>query len=171
MKSHALLLSIRPKFALKILQRTKTVELRRLRPNISAGGKILIYASSPEKSLQAIAIVDRVHSACPTKLWYLYKHKVGISYTEFRDYFNGANIGYAIEFKSVQRFKTPVQLSTLKATWPDFHPPQSFRYFTNDELHVFLNTVLPYSQNEHTTQSTISSCSSAREAIIVISPV
>lgn len=137
-----LLLSISPKFVLRILQHKKTVELRRIKPKITGGDAMLIYASSPEKALQAIAIVDNVTCAHPEKLWNKFRNKAGVSYDEFCDYFNGATVGYAIEFRDLEQFTLPVPLSTLRTIRPGFHPPQSYQYFTNTEITPILNHAL-----------------------------
>ena len=45
--SNNVLLSVRPKYAEKIFERTKTVELRRIRPKLlEEGDLVLLYVSS-----------------------------------------------------------------------------------------------------------------------------
>jgi predicted transcriptional regulator len=49
--SNILLLSIRPEYANKIFDRTKTVELRRVRPRLlNEGDRVVVYVSSPGTS-------------------------------------------------------------------------------------------------------------------------
>ena len=134
MQSHTLLISVNPKYVNKIIQRLKTIELRRLRPNISNGDKIVIYSSSPEKSIKAIAIVNKVISASPDDLWIMFNERLGINHEEFLEYFEDKAIGYAIELENVTAFPFPVDLATLKSNWPSFHPPQCYKYLTNDEF-------------------------------------
>ncbi|OPY17078.1 MAG: hypothetical protein A4E74_01521 [Syntrophus sp. PtaB.Bin075] len=139
MISRALLLSISPKFVIRILQHSKTVELRRVRPNVKDGDVVLIYASSPDKALQAMAIIDNVTCDHPKQLWNKFRNKAGVNYEEFCNYFDGATIGYAIEFRNLEQFTSPIPLSTLRTIRPGFHPPQSYQYFTKAEIKPILN--------------------------------
>lgn len=142
MNAQTLFLSISPKFVSKILRRIKTVELRRKRPNISSGDRVLIYATSPEKALHAVATVCNVTSAHPDDLWLQFQDRTGLSYNEFYEYFNNVSKGYAIEFKKVEALPLPVSLSTIRSIWPGFHPPQSYQYFTNEECVALLDLAI-----------------------------
>ncbi len=79
-------MSVLPKFAEKILSGLKTVELRKIRPKISAGDLILLYVTSPEKSLQAILRISDVKCDSPDALWKHARTCVGLSYTEYKTY-------------------------------------------------------------------------------------
>jgi predicted transcriptional regulator len=145
MNSQALFLSIAPKFAARILLRLKTVELRRVRPKVKKGDTILLYASSPEKKLYAMAVVEEVTFASPEILWSDVKNEAGITPKEFHGYFDGADIGYAIWFRDLEELPEPVELSKLRVLWPGFHPPQIYRYLSHKEFldlmdHVFYAT-------------------------------
>ena len=50
-KPQVLLLSIKPEFVQKILDKQKTIELRKAKPQLNIGDFILVYESSPTKSL------------------------------------------------------------------------------------------------------------------------
>ena len=70
MSSNAIVLSIRPQFADKILKGTKTVELRRVYPRrIGKGDRGLIYASSPVKSLVGGFEIARIVEKPLNELW------------------------------------------------------------------------------------------------------
>jgi predicted transcriptional regulator len=134
MLKRVLFLSLRPKYAEKILQGTKTVELRRARPSISEGDKVVLYVTSPTKAVKAISTVEDVHCARPDQLWRKIKDKAGITHAEFEEYFEGAQEGVAIHIKDVQELARPVTLSTLRKLWPNFSPPQSYLYFSDKQL-------------------------------------
>jgi predicted transcriptional regulator len=134
MLREALFLSVLPKYADKILRGIKTVELRRMRPTISEGDKIVIYISSPTMAVRAISVVDDISYARPDRLWSEIKDKAGVTRAEFNEYFDGAKKGVAIHIKDVQVLSFPIALSSLRQLWPNFKPPQSYRYFSTGEF-------------------------------------
>ena len=137
----ALLMSVRPKYAEKILQGMKTVELRRMRPSVSRGDLLLLYVSSPVKEVKGMSVIDRVTSSRPDKLWKQIRHKASITKDEFDSYFEGAEVAVAIHFSYVKRFALPVALPSLREFWPGFRPPQSYRYLTSKMVFEFLERV------------------------------
>jgi predicted transcriptional regulator len=148
--NRALLLSIRPKFVDKIMNGFKTVELRRVRPNIVAGDSLLIYASSPEKKLVALSVVCAVNSDSPQALWFKFSEATGLTLPEFEDYFCGAEVGFAITFNKIKKFETPITLSLLKKIWPGFKPPQIYRYLSPEEYSNLINTCAVWGRTETT---------------------
>ena len=60
------LLSIKPKYADKIFNGTKTVELRRICPKVTEGDLILVYVSSPVKALVGEFEVKKIVEALTT---------------------------------------------------------------------------------------------------------
>lgn len=134
----ALFLSVRPKYADRILHGIKTVELRRMRPSISEGDLIIIYISSPMKEIRAISIVESISCDKPDNLWKEVKAKAGVTRSEYEDYFNGAKVGVAIYIKEVRELAFPIALSSLRKIWPNFRPPQSYRYVSEDEVSEML---------------------------------
>ncbi len=128
-----LLLSIRPKFTDSILDGTKTIELRRTRPQVEPGDSVLIYASSPVKSIVGGFVVEELIQASPAGLWDRVKHTAGITQPEYDDYFNGAAVGYGIGVAGPWRLPDPIRLETLRARRPSFRPPQSYAYLPGDD--------------------------------------
>ena len=134
MPGNAIFLSIRPKYAEKILEGTKTVELRRVRPkHITRGALVLVYVSSPIKSLVGAFKVTQVMEKPLQDLWEMVQSKAGVSYEEFAAYFEGLTTGIGIFFNELWLFHKPIKLEDLKEIM-DFQPPQSFRYATASEL-------------------------------------
>jgi len=63
MINHAFLISIRPRFAEMIFAGSKTVELRRVCPKVSAGDLALVYVSSPAMELRGSFEVGKILTA------------------------------------------------------------------------------------------------------------
>ncbi|MFZ2444802.1 MAG: hypothetical protein WAW37_00450 [Syntrophobacteraceae bacterium] len=125
---NAVLLSIRPKYAQKIFNGTKTVELRRTCPRVQKGNLVLVYVSSPVKALAGFFKISQIIKETPERLWHLVGPDAGISKPEFDNYYSGAAIGFGICIDRVRRLNNPVSLEWLKVKWPGFLPPQSFCY-------------------------------------------
>lgn len=132
--SDAMLISIRPEFADRIFAGKKTVELRRTRPRVLSGDLILIYVTSPVKALMGICEVEQVITGTPEALWEELQDQAGMSAEEFESYYDGAELGVGICFRSAYRLATPLHLEVLRAKWPRFHPPQSYHYLSPDQV-------------------------------------
>lgn len=136
MKNKTLLLSIRPKYATKIFDGQKKVELRKVKPNLLPGDIVLVYVSSPIKQLQGTFIVDRIREATPEELWDEVKNIAGVSKQEFDDYYCESEKSYGIFLRTPQTLVNPIGLPDLRKLWKNFHPPQSYRYLSNLELNM-----------------------------------
>ncbi len=126
--SNILLLSIRPQFVNKLLNGSKSSELRRVKPRVVRGDVVLIYETSPTMALVGYGIVESVTTDRPDKLWQKVKKRSGITKLEFDQYYEGSDMGYAINFSNVDSLRTSVSLSLLRSKIDGFHPPQSYRY-------------------------------------------
>ncbi len=135
MSNNAILLSIRPQYANKIFEGRKRVELRRICPKyIKKGDLVLIYVSSPVKSLCGAFQVDKVVEKPLPELWKAVKGKAGVSRKEFNQYYQGLSVGTAIFFNNFWKLSCPIELRDLREQRTDFQPPQNFRYATDDDL-------------------------------------
>lgn len=128
MRQPALFLSVRPTFAQRILSGAKTIELRRVRPNVATGQPVLIYSSSPVMALLASARIDFIFSGNPCDLWDSVRHEAGVTRDEYDAYFDGAVVAVGIRLAAVKRLTNPIRLEELRQRWPWFKPPQSYRY-------------------------------------------
>ncbi len=133
MSEHALLLSIRPEYATKIFDGSKTVELRRVRPRLTSGDLVLVYASAPVKALLGAFEVAKVVEAPPAQLWTQVQEKAGLTHDQFDQYFDGAKQGYGIFLKRKWSLAEPVALDVLRKRQTNFRPPQSYHYLTQGE--------------------------------------
>jgi predicted transcriptional regulator len=138
MAKNALLMSIRPQYADKIFNGTKTVELRRIKPKfLSEGDLVLVYVSSPVKSLVGAFTVALVIKQPLQSLWEAVKDHAGVSEEEFSNYYQGVQTGVAIFIQNVWLLSEPLHLAQMKKNFKNFHPPQSFRYTS-------INTTIKY---------------------------
>jgi len=140
-RKRVILLSVLPKFARRILSGAKTVELRKIRPNVTEGDYVLLYVTSPEKSLQAILRVADIKSGSPDELWENACENTGLSYSEYKTYFNGARLGCAIHFDDMVALSQPISLADLRIIFPGFQPPQVHRYISPQELHALMGEI------------------------------
>lgn len=130
----ALFLSLRPRFAELLLSGEKSVELRRVRPSVSAGTTVLLYASSPRMTLVGRAQVAEVDVGRLGQIWRKYGADTGISQREYRDYFAGLQNAVAIKLIDVQRLAKPRPLDDLRQRLAGFQPPQSYRYLDRTQV-------------------------------------
>ena len=126
--SRALLLSLRPRFAAAILDGSKRVELRRIRPRAAPGTPVMIYETTPTQALVGGCWVSGVVVAEPDEVWELHGHLTSVRRAEFDAYFSGTNQAVAIQVTNPWSLEQPIGLESLRDAWPGFHPPQSFRY-------------------------------------------
>jgi predicted transcriptional regulator len=122
---NAVIISLHPQHANKILSGEKKVEFRRVwsKKSIST---VVIYSTVPVRRIVAVARVKQVHFGSPTSLWKLSKSiGGGLSRKSLYDYFFGKKTGYAIEFESI--FSSSEHISPYDVI-ENFHAPQSFSY-------------------------------------------
>ncbi|MBX2999273.1 MAG: ASCH domain-containing protein [Caldilineaceae bacterium] len=135
MSSNAIVLSIRPHYVDMIFNRTKTVELRRSRPKrVVQGSLVLVYASSPIRSLVGAFKIAKIVEKPLGELWELVKDTAGVTKEEYLEYFQGLDSGVGIFLDDVWLLDAPINLDDWAEQGISFHPPQSFRYATDDEL-------------------------------------
>jgi predicted transcriptional regulator len=134
MQTDALLISVKPEYADKIFAGAKTVELRRTRPRLLKGDLVLIYVTSPIKALAGACEVVEVIEGTPEALWGIVQDQAGVSVEEFCEYYAGAAIGFGIHLNNARRLPEPFHLEELRTEWPSFHPPQSYRYLSPEQV-------------------------------------
>lgn len=134
MSFNALLLSIRPKYANLIFSGHKKIELRRVRPRLQKGDIVLIYVSSPVKALMGGFLVRKVIQGTPKYLWSTVGEEAGVTKKEFKDYYSGLSLGFAISSSKIWQLKQPINLIDLRKRWSHFSPPQGYRYINLDEI-------------------------------------
>ncbi len=126
--SKNVLISIEGRHAEKIVSGEKTVELRRRRMNLSPGDTLWIYRKMPCRRIVATVTVKGLDEGSSSALWDRHKGACGISRREFREYFYGAKVGFAILLGEVTVLSEPVTLDALREREKGFHPPQFGKY-------------------------------------------
>lgn len=126
--SKDLVLSIHPEYTDKIMEGTKTVELRRRFPLTAAPGTLVyIYSTSPIRALVGRAEISDVSKLPVSQIWRKFSKPAGVKRKDFDSYFNGLQEGFALEFSNVKALPRPLTLSELRDRF-GFQPPQSFLY-------------------------------------------
>lgn len=129
-----LFLSLRPRFAELLLIGEKTVELRRIRPAVSDGTPVLLYASSPRMTLVGRAQVATVEVGPTEQIWREHGPHTGITRKEYDDYFTGLDLAVAIKLVNIRRLQKPRPLTDLRQRLEGFQPPQSYRYLDSAQV-------------------------------------
>ena len=134
--ARALLVSVKPVYADLLLSGEKTVELRRVRPNVEPGCLVLLYASSPQMAMVATAHVATVDTDDVNAIWTRYGEATGLDRLTYDHYFAGCPLAVAISLADVQALRRGVPLAELRRRISGFRPPQSFRYLPQAEAAV-----------------------------------
>ena len=80
----ALFISVKPKYANAILEGTKTVELRRTRPNLPDGSLVILYSSTPTRAVVGWAHLTGVREGTPIEIWDRVRHRSSNRRTRLR---------------------------------------------------------------------------------------
>jgi predicted transcriptional regulator len=126
------LVSILPKWADQILSGAKSWEYRKVAINAEKGSKLILYASRKLHAIVGEATIEKVLIE-PVDL--LIQHtikEVPETPDELKKTFAGKKVGCAIKLKNPTRYPTPLSLNAIRKEIPNFRPPQSFYYVSND---------------------------------------
>ena len=132
-----MLISIRPRFVDRILDGSKTVELRRSRPLVLPGQPVLIYATSPTAAIVARCRIGSVETNSPEGMWSRHRDRVGVDRAEFDGYYADAKLAVALHLMDVERLLHPVTLRNLRRAGR-FHPPQTWQFFSAEAAVMLL---------------------------------
>jgi predicted transcriptional regulator len=128
-----LFISVKPEFAEKIISKEKKIELRKVKPNVTVGDYVIIYASSPIKSIIGFGMIQKIIETTPKQMWETYSSLLGIDKSRFDDYYYGKKMAIGIKIKKIQQI-TPIHLEDLRNVTPNFQPPQIYRYVSNMDM-------------------------------------
>jgi predicted transcriptional regulator len=122
-----ILMSVQPKYAKKILDGEKAVEIRRKFSIKWKGSKVNLYSSSPTKALVGEAIIDNIIVDKPQSIWENYNSNIGCTKDEFDKYTNSLKEIYAIFLNNIRIYKVNVPLTQVSHLLnKDLKPPQSY---------------------------------------------
>lgn len=125
------LLSVKPKYAEKIVKGTKKYEFRKSVFKNNDIDKVYIYSSSPVSKIIGSFEIEKILKDPPEMIWKLCQKYSGISKKDFFSYFTNSNMAYAIEIGDIDRFKEPIDPYHI---FEHFKPPQSFYYVPTNYL-------------------------------------
>jgi predicted transcriptional regulator len=123
------LLSVRPRFAARILEGTKRFEFRKT-PFARNVGMAVIYATAPVSGIIGYFHVLSTKTGSPHYLWRKCRSAAGIAKKDFFDYYRNTETAVALEIGEVTKLKAAIDPRTL---WPGFSAPQNYRYLNNLE--------------------------------------
>ena len=132
MTERALLLSLKPIYADLVFRGLKVAELRRRIPCVE-NRDVFIYVSSPARQLRGGFRVGHVWKGAPEEVWKQVSDLVGVDKRDFDEYYTGRRVAYALGITHVWERDDPIDLSTLRARFPKFVVPQSWRYVRAEE--------------------------------------
>jgi predicted transcriptional regulator len=126
--SRDVVFGVRPAHAQRILDGSKTVELRRrFNEDIKPGTLALIYTTRPTSALTGFATIHEVKHLEVDDLWKRYRSSAYLSRVNFEDYFSGLKYGYAIVLESARTLVRPIKLAELRERF-GFEPPRFYQY-------------------------------------------
>jgi len=117
-------ISLKPQFLQRILDGSKTVELRRRRLYLAPNTQLWLYSTLPTGSFIAVASIGCIHHGTPQAVWKRYSQKTGLSRAEYYSYAEGATWVTAIELARVTQLVRAVPLSEIRTHSKRFQPPQ-----------------------------------------------
>lgn len=120
-----LVLSIRPKFAQKILDGSKRYEYRKSIPQRYDIQRVYIYATKPIQAIVGYFTLDGIICDTPQMVWAATARHGGITKTFFYDYFKGKDKAYALKVEKVIKYDNPID---PRKVITDFVAPQNFMY-------------------------------------------
>lgn len=154
--SRALLLSVRPRFAQRLLAGTKTAEVRRRFPMVPPGTTVVIYSSSPDKAVLGTMRAQGLVRGSEASIWRDYSAVIGIDRSELSDYLRGATECSVLELDTPIIWEHPVGLDELRRTLR-VEPAQSFRYLSSRQLaklESLTESRIRHGEEEHFTLAT-----------------
>ena len=125
MSNRCVILPIKPQFADKIFDLSKTYEYRKVIFG-SDVKKVYVYATKPFSRIIGYFIIDTIIQGTPSTVWEQTFKGSGITKEYYDEYFDGHNMAYAIKIQSVKLFNSPID---PKSIIKNFRPPQSFIYY------------------------------------------
>ena len=132
-KRKYLFIAVKPEYANKLISGKKDIELRKMKPNVQPGDYVIIYASAPVKAVVGFGKVKTIIECTPKCLWESYSNRLGINEQSYLSYYDGYHKAIGIEFDMIKPV-APIGLLELRTVDPNFHPPQIYRYVTNDDI-------------------------------------
>jgi predicted transcriptional regulator len=136
------LMAIKPRFAGLILSGEKAVEVRRGGTTIKPGDVLVLYSSSPDRTIRATCRVATVETRTVRGALSSMNGETGLTKDALRHYLNGAERVSLIRIESVARLSRPIPLTELR-TNPRVLIPQSYRFLNDEEVRLLSPRLRP----------------------------
>ena len=136
------LFSLRPRYADRVLEGRKTVEIRTRTIRLVPGDTLWFYVSQPKAVVIGCAKLVTVYQGAIDEVWRQFSQKIGISRSEYYEYAKAHEVVSALEFNSLEFLVEPLSLNAIRTVCREFHPPQFYvRLHSGSDLHRLLNTL------------------------------
>ncbi len=129
--SAAAMLSIKPRYANKILAGSKTIELRKSSMGLNPGDVILVYSSAPEQRVTFWFPIQAIETLSIGEMWDRYQSSLGIEQEDYGEYFKGLSYAVGLHVGQIHTL-TPIPLQQLEHLIPGFVPPQGLIWLRDD---------------------------------------
>ena len=123
----AILISIHPEYAEKILTGEKTCELRKRLPQ-EKPNHMVIYATAPISAVVGTAEIENMIDLPLTELWKRVKKSAFVTLDEFHEYFRPQDRGKAFMLRYPIRFPSPIPITEYGMK----RAPQSWQYLSEE---------------------------------------
>ncbi|MDK1717052.1 ASCH domain-containing protein [Dellaglioa algida] len=120
------LLSIKPEFVEEIISGRKKFEYRKKIFKRTDVSSVVVYATKPYGKVVGEFSIGNIIQDEPSKIWNKTKKYSGITEEFFNEYFNGRELGFAIQIKKFIEYKDPLELSNFNENIKS--APQTFCY-------------------------------------------
>lgn len=130
--THALI-SIHPRYVLKIVSGGKRVEIRTRNVSLQSGSNLWIYSTLPVGAIGAVATIGAVERLSPTEAWKRFRDAVGLTRQQYWSYVNGARVISVIGLSKVISLSAPLTLQDIRRVQSRFQPPQFLKMLTEQE--------------------------------------
>ncbi len=128
-----IVMSIRPKYARKILSGRKKVEVRRIFSKKWKSSKVIIYASGRERSLVGEALIKDVVVNRPENIWERFSDQIGCTKEEFDKYTASKDKVYAIVLEDAVAYHKSMSIEEISSLLKEnLRPPQNYYNLNNN---------------------------------------
>jgi predicted transcriptional regulator len=128
-----ILMSIRAKYARKVVSGEKKVEVRRMFSKKWKGSKVTIYASGHERSLVGEALIKDVVFDRPENVWERFHDQIGCTKEEFDKYTASKKKVYAVVLEDAIPYQKSISIKEISSLMKEnLRPPQNYYNLNNN---------------------------------------
>lgn len=124
-----IVMSIKERFALDIMRKKKTIEIRKRFSEKAVGSTIFLYATLPNGCVVGQAKVFEVKEGHPEDIWNCYNEKLGCNYQDYINYCGNQSKIKAIILEEIIEYSNPIPWNIFSTTVnAPKRPPQSYEF-------------------------------------------